>query len=99
MKKLLKITQILIFSILILLIIVFIWQFFNAYATLLLLPLGFLSMYYLLIHFFVRLMQQKKSKIWLYIGLFFIIVPLIAFSIAYKPILEFSYSILQTFGA
>lgn len=96
MNKLLKITQTLIFTILILLVIVFIWQFFNNYAQLLFLPLGVLSIYYLLIYLFAKLLQQQQSKMWFYVGIIFIIIPLIAFSLAYKPVLEFSYNILQS---
>ncbi|WP_091095929.1 hypothetical protein [Paenimyroides marinum] len=96
MNKLLKIAQTLIFTILILLVIVFIWQFFNNYAQLLFLPLGVLSIYYLLIYLFARLLQQQQSKMWFYTGIIFIIIPLIAFSVAYKPVLEFSYNILQS---
>ena len=96
MNKLLKITQTLIFTILILLVIVFIWQFFNAYAQLLFLPLGVLSIYYLLIYLFAKLLQQQQSKMWFYVGIIFIIIPLIAFSLAYKPVLEFSYNVLQS---
>ena len=96
MNKLLKITQILIFTILILLIIVFIWQFFNDYAKLMFIPLGFLSIYYLLLHLFAKLVQHKQSKAGFYAGVVFIIVPLLAFSLAYKPVLEFSYHILQS---
>ncbi|HUH25441.1 MAG TPA: hypothetical protein VLY87_02350, partial [Flavobacterium sp.] len=90
MNKLLKITQILIFTVLLLIIGVFIWQFFNAYASLMLFPLGFLSIYYLLLYSFVKLLQNQTSKMWFYIGIVFIIVPLIAFSVAYQQILEFS---------
>ncbi len=96
MNKLLKIAQTLIFTILILLVIVFIWQFFNNYAQLLFLPLGVLSIYYLLIYLFARLLQQQQSKMWFYVGIIFIIIPLIAFSVAYQPVLEFSYNILQS---
>ncbi|WLD23987.1 hypothetical protein NU10_00940 [Flavobacterium dauae] len=96
MNKLLKITQTLIFTILILLVIVFIWQFFNNYAQLLFLPLGVLSIYYLLIYLFAKLLQRQQSKMWFYVGIIFIIIPLIAFSLAYKPVLEFSYNILQS---
>lgn len=98
MNKLLKITQTLVFTVLILLIIVFIWQFFNDYAKLLFIPLGFLSIYYLLLYLFVKLLPQNHSKAWFYVGLFFMIIPLLAFSMAYKPVLEFSYNILQTLG-
>lgn len=98
MNKLLKITQTLIFSVLILLIAVFVWQFFNDYAKLLFIPLGFLSIYYLLIYLFVKLQQHNDSKIWFYGGIFFIIVPLFAFSVAYKPVMEFSFNILQILG-
>lgn len=98
MNKLLKIAQVFVFTILILLIAVFIWQFFDAYAKLLFIPLGFLSIYYLLIYLFAKLLQQNQSKVWFYVGIFFMIIPLLAFSMAYKPILEFSYSILESLG-
>ncbi len=97
MNKLLKIAQVFVFTILILLIAVFIWQFFDAYAKLLFIPLGVLSIYYLLIYLFAKLLQQNQS-IWFYVGIVFIIIPLLAFSLAYKPVLEFSYNILQTLG-
>ena len=98
MNKLLKLTQVLVFTVLILIIITFIWQFFNPFAKLLFLPLGILSIYYLLLNVFVRLNQNNTSKAWFYIGVFFIIIPLISFSIAYKPIMEFSYNIVNAFG-
>lgn len=98
MNKLLKIAQVFVFTILILLIAVFIWQFFDAYAKLLFIPLGVLSIYYLLIYLFAKLLPQNQSKVWFYVGIFFMIIPLLAFSMAYKPILEFSYSILESLG-
>lgn len=96
MNKLLKITQTLIFTILILLILVSIYQFFNDYAKLFFIPLGILSFYYLLIYLFAKLLHKNNSKLLFYVGIFFIIIPLLAFSVAYKPVLEFSYTILQT---
>src|SRR5690554_86349 len=95
MNKLLKIAQILVFTVLLLIVGVFIWQFFNAYAQLLFIPLGLLSIYYLLIYSFARLLQHQTSKIWFYIGIVFIIIPLIAFSTAYQPIMEFSLNFLN----
>jgi len=95
MNRLLKIIQVLIFTILLLVVGVFIWQFFNPYAQLLLLPLGILSIYYLLMYAFAKLLQQHNSKIWLYIGVVFIVIPLIAFSTAYRPIMEFSLNIIN----
>ncbi|HLW63504.1 MAG TPA: hypothetical protein VKY33_08915 [Flavobacterium sp.] len=99
MNKLLKIAQILVFTVLLLIVGVFIWQFFNAYAQLLFIPLGLLSIYYLLIYSFVRLLQHQTSKIWFYIGIVFIIIPLIAFSTAYRPIMEFSLNIINMLTA
>lgn len=96
MNQLLKIIQIAIFTVLLLIIGVFVWQFFNPYAQLLLLPLGVLSIYYLLIYLFAKLLQHRQSKIWLYTGIVFIIMPLISFSLAYRPVMEFSLSILQS---
>lgn len=98
MNKLLKIAQVFIFTILILIIAVFIWQFFDPFAQLLFIPLGILSVYYLLIYLFAKLLQQNQSKIWFYVGIVFMIIPLLAFSLAYKPMLEFSYNILQIFN-
>lgn len=98
MNKLIKITQTLLFTVLIIVITVFIWQFFNSYAQLFLMPLGILSVYYLLIYFFAKLLAQSTSKIWLYVGLVFIIMPLVAFWVAYKPILDISYQVLQIFA-
>ncbi|HLV51581.1 MAG TPA: hypothetical protein VKY44_06460 [Flavobacterium sp.] len=95
MNKLLKIAQVLVFTVLLLIVGVFIWQFFNAYAQLLFIPLGLLSIYYLLIYSFARLLQHQTSKIWFYIGIVFIIIPLIAFSTAYRPIMEFSLNIIN----
>lgn len=95
MDRLLKIIQVLLFTILLLVIGVLIWQFFNPYAQLLLLPLGVLSIYYLLIHIFAKLLQQQTSKIWFYIGVAFIVIPLITFSVAYRPIMEFSLNIIN----
>ena len=99
MNKLLKIAQILVFTVPLLIVGVFIWQFFNAYAQLLFIPLGLLSIYYLLIYSFVRLLQHQTSKIWFYIGIVFIIIPLIAFSTAYRPIMEFSLNIINMLTA
>ncbi len=95
MNRLLKIIQILIFTVFVLIVGVFVWQFFDPYAQLLFLPLGILSIYYLLIYSFCRLMLQQTAKIWFYVGIVFIIVPLIAFSVAYRPILELSLNILE----
>lgn len=97
MNKLLKIAQVLIFTVLLLTIGVFIWQFFNPYARLMLIPLGILSIYYLLIYSFARLLQHQTSKMWMYVGILFIIIPLIAFSMAYQQIMEFSMQILNSF--
>lgn len=99
MNKLLKIAQVLVFTVLLLIVGVFIWQFFNAYAQLLFIPLGLLSIYYLLIYSFARLLQHQTSKIWFYIGIVFIIIPLIAFSTAYRPIMEFSLNIINMLTA
>lgn len=96
MNQLLKIIQIAIFTVLLLIIGVFVWQFFNAYAQLLLLPLGILSIYYLLIYLFAKLLQHKQSKLWLYTGIVFMVIPLISFSLAYRPVMEFSLHILQS---
>src|SRR5690554_7383156 len=63
MNKLLKIIQVLVFTVLLLIIGVFVWQFFNAYARLLLLPLGVLSIYYLLIYSFARLIDRKSTRL------------------------------------
>lgn len=98
MNKLIKITQILLFTILIVLIAVLIGQFFNSYAQLFFVPLGILSVYYLLIYFFAKLLAHSTSKIWLYVGLVFIIMPLVAFWVAYKPVLDLSYQVLQIFA-
>lgn len=95
MNKFLKIAQVLVFTVLLLIVGVFIWQFFNPYAQLLFIPLGLLSIYYLLIYSFARLLQHQTSKIWFYIGIVFIIIPLIAFSAAYRPIMEFSLNIIN----
>ncbi len=97
MQQLLKITQILIFTILILVIGVFIWQFVNPFAQILFFPLLFLSVYYLLIHLFAKLNAQRTSKVWLYIGVFLIIIPLIAYATNYRHIMEFSLNILTSF--
>lgn len=95
MNQLVKITQILIFTVLLLIIGVFIWQFFNPYAQLLLIPLAILNIYYLLIYAFAKLLHHRQSKIWFYAGILFIIIPLLSFSLAYKPIMEFSLRIIQ----
>lgn len=97
MTKLIKIAQVFVFTILLLIIGAFIWQFFDAFAQLLFLPLGILSIYYLLIYSFAKLMQHKTAKIWFYVGIVLLVLPLVAFSLAYKPILEFSYYTLQSF--
>jgi len=96
MNKLLKPTQILVFTILILILATFVWQFFNPFAKLLFLPLGILSIYYLLLNVFVKLYQQKTSNMWFYVGLFFITIPLLAFLVAYKQIMEFSFNIVNS---
>jgi hypothetical protein len=44
---------------------------------------------------FAKLLQQQTSKIWFYIGVVFIVIPLIAFSTAYRPIMEFSLNIIN----
>ena len=97
MQQLLKITQILIFTILLLVIGVFIWQFFNPFAQILFFPLLFLSVYYLLLHVFAKLNAQKTSKIWLYLGIVLIALPLIAYVTNYRSVMEFSLNILTSF--
>lgn len=97
MQKLLKITQVLIFTILLLVIGVFVWQFFNPFAQILFFPLLFLSVYYLLLHVFAKLNVHKTSKMWFYLGVFFIAIPLIAYATNYRSIMEFSLNILTSF--
>src|SRR5690606_21807474 len=95
MNRLLKIIQVLIFTVLLLVVGVFIWQFFNAYDQLLLLPLCILSIYYLLLYAFAKLLQPQTSKIWFYICVVFLVMPLIAFSTAYRPIIELSLNLVN----
>src|SRR5690606_16362335 len=91
MNKLLKIAQTLIFTILILLVIVFIWQFFNNYAQLLFLPLGCLCIYYLLIYLFSRLFHYLHTIICFYVIIIFIFFPLFFFSMSCQAVFYFSY--------
>ena len=99
MDKVIKIARVLIFTVLLLIIGVFVWQFFNPYARLMLIPLGVLNIYYLLIYSFAWLLQRQTSKIWRYVGIVLVVLPLIAFSMAYNSVLEFSYNILQTLSS
>ncbi|WP_177761679.1 hypothetical protein [Flavobacterium sp. I3-2] len=97
MEKISKTISILIFTILLLVVGTVIWSFFDPYAQVLLLPLGFLSVYYLLLFSFVKLLSGKTSKPWKYLILFMIIVPLLSFAYGYNTFIRFSITVLNTF--
>lgn len=97
MDKVIKIARVLIFTVLLLIIGVFVWQFFDPYARLMLIPLGVLNIYYLLIYCFAWLLQRQTSKIWLYAGIVLVVLPLIAFSVANKQIMDFSLNVFTAF--
>jgi len=97
MEKISKTISILIFTILLLVVGTVIWSFFDPYAQVLLLPLGFLSVYYLLLFSFVKLIGSKTSKPWKYLILFMIIVPLLSFAYGYNTFIRFSITVLNTF--
>ena len=97
MEKISKTISILIFTILLLVVGVVIWSFFDPYAQVLLLPLGFLSLYYLLLFSFVKLIGAKTSKPWRYLILFMIVVPLLSFAYGYNTFIRFSITLLNAF--
>lgn len=97
MEKISKTISILIFTILLLVVGTVIWSFFDPYAQVLLLPLGFLSVYYLLLFSFVKLIGQKTSKAWKYLIIIMIVVPLLSFAYGYNTFIRFSITVLNTF--
>jgi len=97
MEKISKTISILIFTILLVIAGAVIWSFFNPYAQVLLLPLGFLSVYYLLLYSFVKLIGNKTSKPWKYLILFMIVFPLLSFAYGYNTFIRFSITLLNAF--
>ena len=95
MQKSKKLLSILLFSILILIVGVLIWSFFNPYARAMLIPLGMLSVYYLLIYGFVSLTGKSDSRIYYYFILVLIVIPLITLGLAYDRFIDFSVSLLN----
>ena len=96
MEKISKTISILIFTILLLVVGVVIWSFFDPYAQVLLLPLGFLSLYYLLLFSFLKLIGNKTSKLWRYLILFMVVVPLLSFAYGYNTFIRFSIEVLNS---
>jgi len=98
MEKITKIISILIFTILILIVGTVIWSFFNPYAQILLLPLGLLSVYFLLLISFTKLLKTKDTKFWKYLILVMIVIPIIAFAFGYETFIRFSTLIIEQFS-
>ncbi|WP_448606172.1 hypothetical protein [Paenimyroides ceti] len=96
MQKLIKILSILIFTILIVIIGVFIWSFFNPYAQVLLIPLGILSIYYAFLFGFCKLVNSN-SRYFEYIMIFLIVIPLISVSYSYDRFVTLSIDMLNYF--
>lgn len=97
MQKSKKLLAILLFTILLLIIGILVWSFFNPYARVMLVPLGMLSIYYLLVYTFVNLTGEVNTKIFHYFILVLIILPLLALGLAYDRFIAFSVSLLNYF--
>lgn len=97
MQKSKKLLAILLFTILLLIIGILIWSFFNPYARVMLVPLGMLSIYYLLVYTFVNLTGEVNTKIFYYFILVLIILPLLTLGLAYDRFIAFSVSLLNYF--
>ena len=97
MQKSKKLLAILLFTILLLIIGILVWSFFNPYARVMLVPLGMLSIYYLLVYTFVNLTGEVNTKIFYYFILVLIILPLLALGLAYDRFIAFSVSLLNYF--
>ena len=98
MQKLLKTLSIFIFTILLLIIGSVIWSFFNSYARVMLIPLGILSIYYLLLYSFIKLLNLKNTQGFYYVGLALILLPLLCVAAAYEEFISFSVQILNYFS-
>lgn len=97
MQKSKKLLAILLFTILLLIIGILVWSFFNPYARVMLVPLGMLSIYYLLVYTFVNLTGEVNTKMFYYFILVLIILPLLALGLAYDRFIAFSVSLLNYF--
>lgn len=97
MQKSKKLLAIFLFTILLLIIGILVWSFFNPYARVMLVPLGMLSIYYLLVYTFVNLTGEVNTKIFYYFILVLIILPLLALGLAYDRFIAFSVSLLNYF--
>jgi len=97
MQKSKKLLAILLFTILLLIIGILVWSFFNPYARVMLVPLGMLSIYYLLVYTFVNLTGEVNTKIFYYFILVLIILPLLTLGLAYDRFIAFSVSLLNYF--
>lgn len=97
MQKLNKLLSALLFTILLLIIGSVIWSFFNPYVRVVLIPLGVLSIYYLLLVGFTKLVGVNDSKLFFYTGIVLIILPLLAVGMAYDRFIAFSASIVNHF--
>ena len=95
MHKTKKLLAILMFTILILIIGTLIWSFFNPHARAMLIPLGILSIYYLLIYGFTTLTGTSGSKFQYYFTLSLVILPLLALGLAYDRFIAFSVTLLN----
>lgn len=97
MQKSKKLLAILLFTILLLIIGILVWSFFNPYARVMLVPLGMLSIYYLLVYTFVNLTGEVNTKMFYYFILVLIILPLLTLGLAYDRFIAFSVSLLNYF--
>lgn len=99
MEKISKIISILLFTILLIIIGTVVWSFFNPFAQVLLLPLAILSVYYLLLFSFVKLINHKTFKPWKYLIIFMVVVPILSVAYGYDAFIRFSITVLNFFTA
>lgn len=97
MKQLNKLLTILIFSILLLIIGVVIWSFFDPYARVMLVPLGILNIYYFLLFSFIKLKSLQEVRWAKTLGWILIALPLVALALAYDRFIYFSADLINYF--
>jgi len=90
MNKSQKFLSVLQFGVLLLIVATLVWSFFNPYAMVALVPLGLISVYYILWYLMVRLVPFLQTKRGYYIVVFAAVFPLITMATASKSVINYS---------
>lgn len=94
MKPLDKYISIALFTLLVLITGCVVYSYFNPYAQVLLIPMGFMSIYYLILFAFSKLVLSE-NKISLFIGMVLLCIPVLSIALAYDRFISFSIDFLN----